>query len=263
MRLAIKDNQRVPPNPFEKNAICPICNSGVVAKCGKIKMWHWSHKNSEDCDSFGEPETEWHLNWKYNFPIENQEVIVGKHRADVKIKGIVIEVQNSKISQEQIIEREDFYGKMNWVLNGETLAHNFNLFEYKGFYKFKWKWFPKSWALSRKPIYIDLSYQKKDLIESISRYSNGMEHHSTYSDYDYEWEDDYGNIHYDGDYKHYFTRTVVDTERYLKELRNKLERFLEKDLFLIRKLSSNGTGWGKLVSKQKFIEECKNGYYRD
>ena len=56
MQWAIKDGEKILANPKEK-AICPICNSEVIAKCGSIKVWHWSHmmqcEVGNDC-SFGQ-----------------------------------------------------------------------------------------------------------------------------------------------------------------------------------------------------------------
>ena len=56
--------------------ICPNCESELIAKCGKFKMSHWSHKGVRNCDSWWEPETEWHRSWKNNFPDEWQEHIL-------------------------------------------------------------------------------------------------------------------------------------------------------------------------------------------
>ncbi len=144
-------------SPKDKG-VCPICDEEVIAKCGSIKIWHWAHKSNSECDSFGEPETEWHRDWKNNFPEECQEVVIGNHRADVKTeKGLVIEFQNSPISPEQIEEREKFYGygNMIWVLNGDKIAKNIDLRE-KKVITFRWKHPPKSWWIARQQIYIDL-----------------------------------------------------------------------------------------------------------
>jgi len=262
MRFAQKKGARILPNPLEKEAVCPLCKSSVLAKCGSIKQWHWAHKSSEDCDSFAEGETDWHLDWKNNFPEDCQEVIIREHRADVKINDIVIEFQNRTISKEDIEKRESFYGKMKWVLNGETLAKNLLLFNHGDFFKFRWKWFPKSWAYSERPIYVDLSYLKTSLLLEIESYKQGKKHYSTHSEATYEWEDDYGNIK-ESEYPNYQTYSFEDTEKYVKNLERRYNDLLNKDLFLIRKLSSNGTGWGKLISKQNFIKECEYGYYRD
>ncbi len=145
---------------------CPICGEEVISKCGDIKIWHWAHKKGIECDSFGEPETKWHLEWKDNFPKECQEVKITKkeeskyfgkdeikiHRADIQTKeNLIIEFQNSPISSEKIQEREEFYGNMVWILNGETLGKNVTFF----IRKFKWAWQPKSWDYAYKDIYLD------------------------------------------------------------------------------------------------------------
>lgn len=152
MIWAIKDNERITAKP-KQDAICPSCNQKVISKCGIIKIWHWAHKNNLECDSFGEPETEWHYSWKKLFPSNNQEVTIQNHRADIlSSKGIVIELQSSSISPEKIIERENFYKDMIWILNGETIGKNIEFFKRR----FKWKWFPESWNFSKKQILIDL-----------------------------------------------------------------------------------------------------------
>jgi len=262
MKFAEKNNERILPNPLEKNAICPLCKSTVIAKCGDIKMWHWAHKTNKDCDNWGEGESAWHLNWKNNFPEDCQEIIIGEHRADIKIKNIVIEFQNSPISQYEIQERENFYGRMKWVLNGETLAKNFIFYEKKLFFSFKWKWFPKSWLLSEKPIYLDLSFMKFEIMNEIKKYSNNEKHYSNYTEESWEWEDDNGNIR-ESDYPIYTKYSYNDTKQYLKNLKKKLDIIIEKDIFIIKKLHKNGNGWGKLISKEYFIQENKDGYYRN
>jgi hypothetical protein len=115
-----------------KNGIakCPSCNSKVIAKCGNINIDHWAHYKIEDCDSWKyEPITEWHLNWQNHFSKEQIEVSINKnnevHRADILTsKNVVIEIQNSKISTETIEEREQYYDKMIWVINSEEFKHN-------------------------------------------------------------------------------------------------------------------------------------------
>jgi competence CoiA-like predicted nuclease len=156
MIWANKNNLRIQASPKER-AICPLCNEEVIAKCGEIKIWHWAHKKDFECDSFGEPETEWHFNWKKKFPNENQEVRIENHRADIRSsQGLIIELQNSSISPEKIREREECYKKMIWMLNGETLAKGLILREKKEIITFRWKHPPQSWWFANKPIYIDI-----------------------------------------------------------------------------------------------------------
>ena len=189
MIWAIKNNERITANPKQK-AWCPICNNKVISKCGSIKIWHWAHKSNFECDSFKEPETKWHREWKENFPKECQEIIIKKikyitnlgifydeikenfeidlakkhnikiiyHIADIKTKkGLLIEFQNSPISSKEIIEREKFYDNMIWVLNGKTIGKNlgYSYSKKRKRFSYHWKWFPKSWGSSKKPIYID------------------------------------------------------------------------------------------------------------
>jgi competence CoiA-like predicted nuclease len=124
--------KRVPPSPGA-TAICQICAESLIAKCGEIYTWHWSHKIDRDCDPWKEHETEWHRRWKNRFPFEWQEVPMSdeygeRHAADVKTdSGLVIEFQNSSISTSTIKVREEFYGNMVWVINAESFKDNFRL----------------------------------------------------------------------------------------------------------------------------------------
>lgn len=162
MIWGIKDGERVKPQPNLK-ATCPICKSELTPKCGVVKQWHWAHKNLEDCDSWSEGETEWHLNWKMLFPAKNQEVVVGKHRADIKTdSGRVIELQNSPLSQDKIYEREYEYEKMIWLLNRETFAKNLVLRNKGDYITFRWKWPPKSWEAAHQEIFIDFNIYDKE-----------------------------------------------------------------------------------------------------
>ena len=156
MRFALVDGERTIAAP-KSSGLCPLCKEQVIPKCGRIKIWHWAHKNKEDCDPWYEPETEWHLRWKEEFPQEWQEVSIGNHRADVKTPLKVIEFQNSSLSVDKIEEREQFYGNMVWVLNGETICTNLHFYgsRHQNRIKFIWKWARKSWFYAKKPIYID------------------------------------------------------------------------------------------------------------
>lgn len=103
---------------------CTYCDHSTIAKCGKVKIWHWAHKGKLECDPWLKDETEWHRAWKEQFPEEWQEVHhVAEngeiHRADVKTdQGYVIEFQNSPIKPGECQSRENFYKKMIWIVNG-------------------------------------------------------------------------------------------------------------------------------------------------
>ena len=105
--------------------VCSYCGSEMIARCGRHKIWHWAHKSRAECDPWWESEGEWHRSWKHHFPTDWQEVVhfdesTGeKHIADIKNPhGLVIEFQNSTMTQEERQSREKFYKEMIWVVNG-------------------------------------------------------------------------------------------------------------------------------------------------
>jgi len=164
MTLAMNDNERVTASPNER-AVCPGCGDEVIAKCGTINRWHWAHRN-RDCDSWSEPETDWHLDWKLEFPKECREVVVGCHRADVMTDAGVIEFQHSSISADDILERESFYTRqhiqrqMVWVLDASGFKRNIDHRDRGKYDSFRWKTPRKSWWWSGQPIYLDYGYSR-------------------------------------------------------------------------------------------------------
>jgi len=103
---------------------CPSCERTMVAKCGEIKIHHWAHLGKRTCDPWWENETEWHRGWKGHFPTAWQEVVHfsesgEKHIADVKTdQGWTLEFQHSYLSSEERRARDNFYGKLVWVVDG-------------------------------------------------------------------------------------------------------------------------------------------------
>ncbi|MDO8999365.1 MAG: competence protein CoiA family protein [Bacteroidota bacterium] len=142
MQYAKIDGLRCTAQPKLK-AICEHCNGIVQAKCGSKIVWHWAHVAAENCDNWYEPETQWHRDWKNNFGQDCSEISIVKdgikHIADVLTKeNLVIEFQNSNISSETIMERELFYDKMIWVINGVHFKENFTIWD---------KEFAENWQL--------------------------------------------------------------------------------------------------------------------
>lgn len=123
MKFALVNNQRQEAQP-SLEGICLVCGSPMVARCGVIRIRHWAHGRSTQCDPWWERETEWHRNWKNQFPNDWQEVVQHavdgeKHIADIKTQaGWVIEFQHSSITPEERQSRETFYEKLIWVVNG-------------------------------------------------------------------------------------------------------------------------------------------------
>lgn len=175
MRFALIDNQRVEAHP-KQQGLCPICSQPVIAKCGEKKVWHWAHRSNTSCDSWWESETEWHRNWKNNYPLDWQEIVLfdqktgEKHIADVQtIHKLVIEFQHSAIKQEERISREMFYKNMIWVVDGTRLKNDYPRFlkEINSLFfiktnndnvfnvEFPDKVFPSNWLESSVPVIFD------------------------------------------------------------------------------------------------------------
>jgi hypothetical protein len=123
MKFAVVDGERREAQP-RLSGKCRVCDDAMVAKCGEHRVWHWAHRGTRTCDPWWEPETEWHRDWKNQFPQEWQEIIQRseageKHIADVKTEsGVVLEFQHSHLRREEREAREMFYQKMVWVVDG-------------------------------------------------------------------------------------------------------------------------------------------------
>lgn len=186
MLHAIVNGEKTDAIPNTKG-ICPLCNRVVHSKCGEINIWHWAHHKNESCDSWFEPETEWHKNWKSVFGKEFSEIVIKKegikHIADVLTKeNVVIELQNSPIQKQIIRKRELFYGeRMIWLINGSSFKQNFMISnssiynddiylilndleqtdKLKKDFRFSWSWARKSWEDTERHVFID--FGNKDL----------------------------------------------------------------------------------------------------
>lgn len=146
-------------------AFCPECGDAVIPRCGNINIWHWAHKSNNDCDAWGEYETNWHLSWKRKWPKECVEVSITKmgirHRADILTpNGIVIELQHSSISAQEIHEREAFYRNMIWVFDARLPYQEERLlFWDKGKYQtFRWKHPRKTLCFVTSDLILDVGY---------------------------------------------------------------------------------------------------------
>ncbi len=167
MKFALVNNDRQEAAP-DKRGICPVCGAVCIAKCGQFKINHWAHKSKKDCDSWWEPETLWHREWKNKFPKEWQEVIdydseTGeKHIADIRTSNnLVIEFQHSSITPEEREAREKFHKAIIWVAN-IVIKREVKLFEF--YPKNTTECFemyevdiPKKWFASKVPVLFDLS----------------------------------------------------------------------------------------------------------
>lgn len=132
MQFALVDNLRSEAKAGLMG-ICPTCGAAMVAKCGSRIMHHWAHASRRDCDPWWENETQWHRDWKSQFPEDCREIHHvapdGEiHRADIKTHtGIYIEVQHSSMTDAERISREAFYKNLVWIVDGRGFRNQFDL----------------------------------------------------------------------------------------------------------------------------------------
>lgn len=139
-------------------AFCPGCSEPVSARCGEVNIWHWAHDTSSLCPYA--VETEWHLNWKSQFPPECVEIIDGPHRADVIFEGDVYEFQSVALDPSVMMERQAYWeGKgyrFFWVFEFMERYKNLSLRVKAGYVSFRWKWPMRRLECLPFPYYLDL-----------------------------------------------------------------------------------------------------------
>ncbi len=174
MQFALVNNERVSPS-LGITGSCPSCGSPMIAKCGSVRVHHWSHRGQRACDPWWETETRWHRDWKSKSPELWREVILRdgageKHIADVRTEhALTIEFQHSHIRPEERTSREAFYGNMVWVVNGSRLMRDWPRFK-GGSSTFRRvssngmfitimpeEVFPSNWLHSTAPVFFDFA----------------------------------------------------------------------------------------------------------
>jgi len=124
MRFALVEGEPREATP-DGSGTCRVCGDPTIAKCGRQRIWHWAHKQARTCDTWWEPETLWHREWKDHFPKDWQECIHlapdgEKHIADVRTgHGVTLEFQHSFLPEAELLSREQFYPKLIWVIDGK------------------------------------------------------------------------------------------------------------------------------------------------
>ena len=234
LKAIVGDEERF-ATPKESGA-CPSCGSRVVSKCGSKVVWHWAHESLEDCDPWSEGETKWHAAWKSRFA--STEVLIERggerHRADaVSASGVVTEFQHSALSPEDIDDREMFYDRMVWVLDG-TEAFRKQRIGFctvhppesgRPYVKFRWKSRRRSFDDAQCPIFIDLGFAFSDY---------GKPFHKPN-----DWWDDGEDGLRDG----------------VRRQGGLIWQRAAHDLFLLEvKKRHDGYGWGRLVSHKTFCD---------
>lgn len=129
MLIAISVNlERILPQK-EILAFCPLCKNPVIAKMGKVKIFHWAHKEKSDC-AHGRGMTEWHYRWierhhkKADWEVE---FLHGKQRFDcfnVKSK-LVLEFQKSPTYEYIVNKTNEILSRgftLKWVFHSEIFS---------------------------------------------------------------------------------------------------------------------------------------------
>lgn len=127
MLFASKGGELIRAAPRSSGVVCPNCKKDVIPKCGSIKIWHWAHK-ADECIYNKEPETQWHLEWKYRalkLGLEIEKDVLGerKHIADIynPKTNKVIEIQHSPISIDDVRDRCTYYSindiNLEWIFD--------------------------------------------------------------------------------------------------------------------------------------------------
>lgn len=173
------DINRNKPTPKAQSQ-CPCCKSKVVAKCGKVMVWHWAHESLEECDASWEPTTQWHLDWQSKVHEDLTEIIMDNHIADIRLtNGKVVEVQHSNIPVEVVKDRESFYGNMTWIFDGRKFFKRLNIkekeFDGETSHGFKFKQ-PRHYILEARkyPFYIDFG-ELVFRVKGLKKYENYSE----------------------------------------------------------------------------------------
>jgi len=172
MKFALTTGGRIEAFPGGRG-VCPSCRGEVIAKCGSHRIPHWAHRGIRDCDSWAEPETEWHRAWKNQFPVEFQEYVQHdefgeRHIADVRTNhGLVLEFQHSHLNPQERAARERFYKNMLWIVDGTRLQRDYPRFlkgkdmfrpaGIPGYFLLPYpdEYLPKMWLDSSVPVILD------------------------------------------------------------------------------------------------------------
>lgn len=126
MYIAVTETgQRVRPDKELRKALCQCCNETVIAKTGMVKSWHWAH-TANSC-AYSKGKGEWHYKWQNMLDVSEVEVrdpLWPNNIADICIRDprlpdgyLVVELQQSPISDEDVYSRTTAYRNILWIVN--------------------------------------------------------------------------------------------------------------------------------------------------
>ena len=161
------NNKTIHINEYTPNMkgkiFCNFCNESLIAKKGKIKAPHYSHKKNSNCVAKMKSHDmcDWHRYWQNICKKDYIEKKVVKDNvikfADIVNKeNLVIEIQHSKIQKDTIKSREEHYGNMIWLFDCKQNNTEIAIICKDNVCVFKTSFNSIGWAL--KPVYIDTKY---------------------------------------------------------------------------------------------------------
>jgi competence CoiA-like predicted nuclease len=124
----IKKKNKVNINDYiesDRLLVCKNKHKLYMVKSDKIQS-HFRHKNPSDTRGIM---TEWHLEWQSYFDntevlFEKQEYSISNRRADIVQDNIIIEIQHSNITEQEVNERKhdyELHGKtVYWIIDGNN-----------------------------------------------------------------------------------------------------------------------------------------------
>lgn len=153
-----------------KPATCPECAGDLYARLPAHAIRHWAHKplpdgQTRNCTRNSEGMTEWHRAWQNErTDLDCIEVRGEGFIADTQnAAGHTIEFQHSRIHEDEIKAREQYWRKGCWVADGLPEGHeHIRLERLPGknytddFWLFRWAPMPKLIYLAKWPVWVDV-----------------------------------------------------------------------------------------------------------
>lgn len=134
--------------------LCPVCNAIVTGKIYREKQNHFAHLPDENCSLSNGLISDWHLSWQSLFEVTEYRFPELGLRADVLFRnGLVLELQHSNISYEELRNRENGYKKMIWLFDATN-------FDSEKFYMddfIYWHYPNKNWLCYTKPAFFQVN----------------------------------------------------------------------------------------------------------
>jgi competence CoiA-like predicted nuclease len=109
---------------------CPDCQEPVIYVSRSDRAGahfrhqvesHCSYDGDRTCKMYLNKKSDFHLTWQGLFPKKCLEVVIGSNRVDIYLtssdNNLVIEVQHSPISRQDLIKRENQYPNLWWIFD--------------------------------------------------------------------------------------------------------------------------------------------------